>query len=71
VYDDLAQHYKQRLAGVSEASHEQDRTDAERHFRYLELSRSCLRLNASPLYACGTKAGLRTKHCARWRTSLI
>ena len=42
LYDDLAQHYKHRLASIGEASHEQDKTDAEQHFRYLELSRRML-----------------------------
>lgn len=42
VYDDLAQHYKRRLASVSGASQEQDSTDADQHFRYLDLSRMLL-----------------------------
>jgi CPA1 family monovalent cation:H+ antiporter len=42
VFDDLAQHYKRRLASVSGASQEQDSTDADQHFRYLDLSRTLL-----------------------------
>jgi CPA1 family monovalent cation:H+ antiporter len=42
LYEDLAQHYKHRLASIGEASHEQDKTDAEQHFRYLELSQRML-----------------------------
>jgi monovalent cation/hydrogen antiporter len=42
VYDDLAQHYKHRLAGVSGLSQEQDKAHAEHYFRYLDLSRTLL-----------------------------
>lgn len=42
VYDDLEQHYKHRLAGLSGLSQEQNTASAERYFRYLDLSRTLL-----------------------------
>ena len=42
LYDDLEQHYKQRLAGLSALSQEQNKASAERYFRYLDLSRTLL-----------------------------
>jgi len=42
VYDDLEQHYKHRLASVSELNQEQDKANAEHYFKYLDLSRTLL-----------------------------
>jgi CPA1 family monovalent cation:H+ antiporter len=42
LYDDLAQHYKHRLASISAASEEYDTNAGERYFQYLELSRALL-----------------------------
>ncbi len=42
VYDDLEQHYKHRLAGVSGLTQEQNKAHAEHYFRYLDLSRTLL-----------------------------
>lgn len=42
VYDDLEQHYKHRLASVSELNREQDKAHAEQYFKYLDLSRTLL-----------------------------
>jgi CPA1 family monovalent cation:H+ antiporter len=42
VYDDLEQHYKHRLAGVSGLTQEENKVHAEHYFRYLDLSRTLL-----------------------------
>jgi len=42
LYDDMARHYKQRLASVSAGSHAPDAAHAEHYFRYLDLSRVLL-----------------------------
>ncbi len=42
IYDDLAQHYKDRLASVGGLSREQDQKHAEHYSRYLDLSRTLL-----------------------------
>ena len=42
VYDDLEEHYKHRLAGVSGLTQEQNIAHAEHYFRYLDLSRTLL-----------------------------
>jgi CPA1 family monovalent cation:H+ antiporter len=42
VYDDLEQHYKHRLAGVSGLSPQQNDVHAEHYTRYLDVSRTLL-----------------------------
>ena len=42
VYDDLAQHYKHRLASVSALTTEQNQAHAEHYARYVDLSRTLL-----------------------------
>ncbi len=42
LYDDLAQHYRHRLASVSAPGHDQDKAGSENYFRYLDLSRTLL-----------------------------
>jgi Na+/H+ antiporter len=42
LYDDLAQHYQHRLAGMTGDSHDVDGSERERYARYLELSRELL-----------------------------
>lgn len=42
VYDDLEQHYNDRLAGLTGLAQEQNKASAERYFRYLDLSRTLL-----------------------------
>ncbi|HEX4229468.1 MAG TPA: Na+/H+ antiporter [Bryobacteraceae bacterium] len=42
IYDDLAQHYKHRLASASGRSQEQRGAHEEHYFRYLDLSRTLL-----------------------------
>lgn len=42
LYDDLAQHYQHRLAGLTGDSNDVDGSEQERHARYLDLSRELL-----------------------------
>jgi len=42
LYDDLAQHYQHRLAGLTGDSNDVDGSERERHTRYLDLSRELL-----------------------------
>ena len=42
VYDDLEQHYKHRLAGISGLTQEENQAHAEHYFRYVDLSRTLL-----------------------------
>jgi CPA1 family monovalent cation:H+ antiporter len=42
VYDDLELHYKQRLAGLTGLTQEENKSGAEQYFRYLDLSRTLL-----------------------------
>lgn len=39
LFDDLSQHYQQRLAGVGGGVRKQDRATATRYYRYLDVSR--------------------------------
>ena len=72
VYDDLAQHYKHRLASVSGLSHGSKRSPTPSITSDIWIFPAhCWRLNATRLCAFGTKAASPTKRCGSWSASWI